>query len=602
MTRLILLTFSWLFLLADGLQANCPGCATSLPDSLPADTIFLSSAPDGQVGEYYEGDLSFRMPMTTTPVNANDPDTPAGLNISEINISSVTNVPPGLSWEANQTTFDVSEETDGCVRFCGTPLIPGTYEVEVIISAQVLFVNQTSSFSFPIQILPGETVAEGFTLENNAGCGEVLASFTNNVPSGGQEGFRYEWDFGNGNSSTMEHPAPQLYETPGEYEIEYRAIVDTFGYLLQKVTITEASCDDFLGNAPDLLLEIYNPLGEKIYFTDEVQNASLPLVFEPQIFIEDGPYEIRLVDDDQGLGGGDDLCGSFGFVKTSNGLLEDNGSALEIDVLHPVDTIRSEGSVIVFPQPDPPSLESDLPEPLCEGDTISLRTDYEANTQWYQDTMPLLNENSSKLIVTESGRYWVTYTNASGCSAASDSLEVAFGSVPAAPVFENDNNLLTLFDPEALPDSFQLQWFFNGEVLPGEQDTAYCIPKSGSYSLEVTDLATGCSSFYNQSVSYNDDFPGCMPISSTESAALAGLKVFPTLLDGGPLTVEGNVYAGRLQLMLFNAQGQVIWKREQPVSGGFFRTDIPTAGLAKGVYVLRASDGYHLASFRLLKP
>ena len=584
------------------LYANCPGCSTSLPDSLPADTIFITEADEGQVGQYYQSDLSFRMPMTTTPVNANDPDTPPGLPISEITVSSVANLPPGLSWEASQTVFDVSEETDGCVRFCGVPLIPGLYNVEVIISAEVLLINRTSSFTIPILILPGQTVSEGFTIDNTSGCGEVLASFDNNVPSGGAEGFSYIWDFGNGNNSTAENPEPQLYDEPGEYGVSYQVIVDTFGYLLNNVTITEVSCDDFLGGAPDLLIEVYNPLGEKIYFTDEVNNASLPLSFEPNIFIEEGPYEIRVIDDDQGLDGGDDLCGSFGFVQTSNGVLVDGGATVEIEILHRVDTLRSEGTIRVFEQPDPPLLEDPSGDLLCEGDTLLLLTNYESGTQWYQDTTPVLNANGDSLAVWESGVYWVNYTNSQGCSATSDTLGLAFGPLPVTPVFTNEDNLLTLFDEEALPENFSLQWFFNGGPIEAAQGMEHCIDKSGDYTLEVVDLDSGCSSTYSRSVVYDEDFPNCMPVSTEETALLSGLQVYPTLLEGEVLWVKGQVRSGGLQLTLFNMQGQVIWQQPYTQVGRQLEVQIILPQLAAGGYVLQAQDGVEVAAFRLIKP
>ncbi len=41
-------------------QEGCPGCIIGLPETIPADTIFISDAPDGHVANYYNGDLSFQ--------------------------------------------------------------------------------------------------------------------------------------------------------------------------------------------------------------------------------------------------------------------------------------------------------------------------------------------------------------------------------------------------------------------------------------------------------------------------------------------------------------------------------------------------------------
>ncbi|MBK8705604.1 MAG: hypothetical protein IPN33_19910 [Saprospiraceae bacterium] len=129
-------------------QTGCPGCIVSLP-ALPEDTIYLSEAPDGQAGMYYDQDISFRMPKTTTPVAATDPSVPPNIVIQQVTITSVTNLPPGLQWEVSQFEFNPAEQTDGCVRLCGTPLFSGMYLVEVVVDAQVFFITQSSSFTFP---------------------------------------------------------------------------------------------------------------------------------------------------------------------------------------------------------------------------------------------------------------------------------------------------------------------------------------------------------------------------------------------------------------------------------------------------------------------
>ena len=67
-------------------QTGCPGCLVSLPASFPADTIYLPLLPDGVQGTPYDENVSFRLPKTTTPVNAVDSTTPPGLTISKFEI------------------------------------------------------------------------------------------------------------------------------------------------------------------------------------------------------------------------------------------------------------------------------------------------------------------------------------------------------------------------------------------------------------------------------------------------------------------------------------------------------------------------------------
>ncbi|MEZ4958120.1 MAG: hypothetical protein R2825_31460, partial [Saprospiraceae bacterium] len=210
-------------------QSGCPGCLVDLPP-LPADTIYLGTAPDGVAGEAYNGDLSFRMPKSTTPVHEIDPGTPAGLNIGKITIIALLNVPPGLDWEPSKFEFDPGNETDGCVKFCGTPLIPGMYEVQVFVTAEVLTINQSTSFTFSFYIAPSTSMTDGFSMQNSNGCGDVTVSFENNIMSNGDSGFDYFWDFGNGETSTEENPGEVTYSDPGMYVVNYEAIIDTSGY------------------------------------------------------------------------------------------------------------------------------------------------------------------------------------------------------------------------------------------------------------------------------------------------------------------------------------------------------------------------------------
>ena len=582
-------------------QSGCPGCVVELPAGLPEDTIFLSSAADGQVGVYYDSDLSFRMPKTTTPVNANDPDTPPGLGINKITITSVSNLPPGLGWEANQTVFNVSEETDGCVKFCGTPLIPGFYNVEVVVNAEVLFLSQVSSFSFPLLILPGTSVTEGFTLANNSGCGSVEARFTNNVPSAGNEGYSYLWDFGNGNMSLSENPVAQLYTEAGIYEVNYQAVIDTFGYLLTEVVVESVTCNDLFNNAPDLRIEIWNPEGERILETLDIENAQTPLAFNVNIFIGEGNYVLRVMDEDSGLQGGDDECGTINFNRLSNGSFSSGGLQASLTIFHPVDTIRSADTIRVYEQPDAPQLEGDGPPSLCEGDTylLSVVNGYDSSLLWYQDSLPLIEVEGPVLTVTSDGHYWVAYTNEDGCSATSELESVSFNPAPDPPIFQNFNNLLTLYDLDALPANYNLQWYLDDVLIEGANDLEYCIEKSGAYRLDVTDILTGCQSSYELQASYNPSYPGCVA-SGVNEQELSGLLIYPNPTSG-LLHLEGRIESTEVNIVLYNGQGQVMQRLESLPTGGVLQESLNLYNYPAGIYILEARSGHRLTHLKVIK-
>lgn len=581
-------------------QSGCTGCEVVLPAGLPEDTIFLSTAPDGRVGQYYDGDLSFRLPKTTTPVNATDPDTPAGLTIDEITIISVTNLPPGLGWEANQTVFDPAEMTDGCVKFCGTPLQAGLYFVEVVVTAQIFVITETTTFSFPILIEPAVSNTDGFAMVNNTGCGSVLVAFDNNVPSGGADGFSYLWDFGNGTLSTEEDPADQLYDQPGLYPVSYQAVIDTTGYFLTRIEVSEVGCTDLL-SAPDLKAEVIDPAGELVYISDVVDNAVTPLAFTLTLPLDTGAYQIKVTDADNGLGGADDDCGSVTFDRETAGTFANGDLSVSIDILHPVDTVRSADTVIVYPQPADPVLFGAPVGTICAGEEVLLETDYSAGLQWYRDSVPVLPGSDPELLVTEDGTFWVTHTSVDGCQAVSDQVAVFFEPLPAPPAFSNQNNELTLFDPEALPAEYVLQWYQEGEPLTGENDLTLCIPEGGTYTLEVTDLAAGCTNQFTQLVQYDPDFPNCVSDTDDLAEGSPSWRLYPNPTPG-PLTLEGlTVDQEEVRWVLHDARGLFLQAGigGNGVSGDRLHLDL--SGYPAGLYWLELTVKGQRKTWKIVK-
>jgi hypothetical protein len=581
-------------------QEGCPGCSVSLPAQLAADTAYLAPAPDAQAGVYYEEDISFRLPRTTTPV-ANE-TTPPGLNIDQITVNTVTNMPPGLSWEANQTVFDVSEMTDGCVRLCGTPLQPGFYEVEVVVTASVLLTSATTSFSFPIFVRQAVTETEGFTMINPSGCGETTVSFQNKIGGGGRGGFHYLWDFGNGNYSVAEAPSDQRYDRPGIYPVRYQAVIDTSGYTLRRIIVNEVGCDDTF-NRPDLRVSVFDAREALVYQSETFSNAIPPLTLdELDIRLADGNYFIRVIDEDSGIDGGDDDCGIVNFNRYTSGKLTDTNMSVTINIAHPVDTVRAIDTVFVFAQPDPPLILADVPDVLCTGDTLQLTTTYENNIQWYRDSLPVLDGAQPLLTIRQSAGYWVQYTSADGCVARSDVRTFSFGQPPISPVFVNASNELSLFDEEALPRFFELQWFLGEEPIAGANQTSYCIGQSGRYALRVIDLETGCRATYQRTVDYDPGFPNCV---SSAGDPLAGLvsefSLFPNPASE-VLWLEWRRDASHEAVVrLRDTGGRVVAEDRWTGLWGAVRRSLLVSTLPPGIYFLELAIDGRLGHYRVMK-
>ncbi len=578
--------------------AQCPGCIIYLPQGLQEDTIFITDAPDGTVFEYYEEDLSFRLPMTTTPVASIDSTTPPGLPISQMTITNVSNLPPGLNWEASQLSFNTGEmETDGCVRLCGTPLVPDSFAIQVEVEAVVLGFPNASSFSVPIYIAPAMTGNEGFTMTGNIGCGSATVSFQNENPSNGQSGYTYQWDFGNGNTSTEENPPPQTYSSPGTYTVQYLATIDTAGYFLTQVKVTETDCNDFNippADKPDLYIKVFDPQGNQIYTSNVQQNVELPAYFPLYLPIHTGNYSIEVWDDELI---GMEQCGSVNFNQTTTGSLSDGPLTVEITIYHPVTSIAAEGQVIVYEQPDPPVLSWFGGPAFCQGDSFIVGTNYDHNLQWYRDSMLLPGDTLPELTIYESGNYRVSYTSPDGCISTSDTVEVVVFPLPEEPVFVYANNWLSL--SANIPPDAVLQWFYNDQALEGENGDSLCITQSGSYGLQVTDPATGCSNFYSSEETYNPDMP----------CSVATLEVD----EWYDFRLSPNPFAERLYLhwyssksdswnwQLLSVTGRQMLQGQWNFPAGTSERQMETAHLPKGIYLLQIATPKGLIVKKLMK-
>lgn len=579
-------------------QTGCPGCQVTLPD-LPVDTIYLSDAPDGQAGQFYNGDMSFRLPLTTTPVNATDPSTPAGLPIDAFTILAVTGLPVGMRWQASQLEFQTSVQTDGCVRLCGTPLLPGLYTIDVVIEARISFITQQTAFSFPLLILPAQTVTEGFTIVNSSGCGEVAATFINNVPSGGRDGFSYMWFFSNGNSTTAEQPDTQFYNQPGEYTVSYQAIVDTVGYILTQATVLQSPCTDLLSR-PDMKLDFFDPNGDHLFTTPIVNNTDAPVTFNVFIPIGLGDYELHVIDDDGGIDGADDLCGIIVFNQTSQGLLMDSTGelAVSMEVIHPVDTIRSLEVVTVYPNPSTPVLGIEENPPYCAGQVVNLTSaNYTQGLVWYQDSMVVEGQSSGTLPVDEAGDYWVSFTSEVGCQVISPVVTVDFLPIPAPFTLQQVGNLITIVNESNLPENFSFTWLYTGEAIPDADELRICADAAGEYTLVVVDEVTGCANQATLNATYDPGINCSTPTSEQDSGG-AVWQVFPNPLQN-TLYIQGNGdEAGSVQL--FNAIGQLLVQASFHV--GNMQVDV--AHLPAGVYYYRllTTDNIILQTGSLVKP
>ena len=596
-STILILIFSYIGLIA---QSGCPDCIISLPDSLQEDTFYLQEFPEGQYLNAYDENITYRLPTNTSQVLYLVPSLPSGIGINELSVKAINNLPAGLSWEPNQKNYNLPDERDGCIRVCGTPLEYGMFTLEITVTAQVSILNQDATFTRNIYIAPPTTSNNGFTMTNNIGCGSTAVSFVNNNPSNSSTGYSYTWNFGLSSSTNDENPIVQNYTEPGIYPIHYQAIIDTVGYILTEIKIVEAGCDDFLGK-PDLKLRIYDSNDSIIFQNESIDNMEPPVSFPLNLPIFSGNYKFEVIDDDSGLGGGDDNCGTINFNRLTNGNLEDGDLKVSINIFHPVDTIKVVDSVIVNTIPSPPIVSYDGLFIFCQGDSLVLSASGLAdNQQWYRDSTPIAAATATTLKIAEGGGYYIASISEAGCINTSPIAFLNPIPLPEAPVIKQEGNLLSIFNPAILPDPYGLRWFQEGNYLD-HTNFALCISETAKYGVELMDNTSGCSNYFESVYSF-DENGICSTAATDLSTTIDNIKIYPNPVQANlrvDLQLNQSLPNGRISLV--NLLGQTLAIQQVGSTNQEQHIEFYMADYLPGFYFLRLEGTGKVSSWKVLK-
>lgn len=581
-------------------QTGCPDCELTLPDAIQQDTFYLQEFPDGEFRIAYEENVSFRLPTNTSQILYLIPSLPAGIGVGELAIKSINNLPAGLSWESSQGNYKLPEERDGCIKICGTPFEYGLFKLEITVTAKISILTQDATFTRNLYIAPPSSDNSGFSMTNNIGCGNATVSFENNNPSNGKTGYNYQWDFGLGSTTNDENPTVQNYTEVGVYPVSYQAVIDTIGYILTGIEVKEASCDDFLGK-PDLKIRITNPQDSIIFENSSIDNLDPPVNFALNLDILEGNYKLEVIDDDSGLGGSDDNCGTINFNQLSNGILEDGDLKVALAIIHPVDTIRVIDSVTVLPKPIMPLVSYDENFLLCDQDSLLLTAiAVDEQIQWYQDSLSIADAIDTTFFVKEAGLYYVETINKSGCITTSESFSFTPTPLPSAPVLKQESNLLSVFNPDIFPADYGLRWFQEDNLL----ETTYfalCISETGKYAVELTDNSTGCSNYFESFYTY-DENGVCTTPTEDLLAKVEAIQIYPNPVQGQlfiNLTTNQSLEHGVLKLV--NLLGQTLDSRAISNIVGKQQLSFDVSNYPDGVYFVQLQNDADISSWKVLK-
>jgi hypothetical protein len=104
--------------------------------------------------------------------------------------------------------------------------------------------------------------------------------------------------------------------------------------------------------------------------------------------------------------------------------------------------------------------------------------------QWLLNGAPIAGATKANFIATKAGSYQAQASNTSSCTSTSASFNLNYSS-PVAPSVSYSSGILRS------TGGGNLQWFLNGNLIPGATQATYLPTQSGNYTIKVTDI-NGC--------------------------------------------------------------------------------------------------------------
>lgn len=599
------MAFTVLFFI-NKVNAQCPGCVINtncvitpaFPTTCPADSM-----PEGFVGQAYSEDITFYMPenfQVTIPVTQM-------VHLDELKILNVSGLPAGLNWQTNSpnNTYHPSAGNEhGCARVCGTPQFPGTYTVivyfQVTVTPQSIggVTTQNESTTIILKINPNPSGNSAFTIANPQGCAPHSTSFSPVIASNGNPLYTYNWNFGNGNTSTAENPPVQNYPNAGSYVVTQTTQV--LQYRLNNVTFNVGSNTNWCGDVeepnffgctgdPDLFFELRDNSSVIVHTSTEISNSMTGTWSNLNIPLPNAPYTIQFWDADA-ISQNDNL-GIFTINPTSTGTFNFSGGGVSGTYTigtAVINSVTDSDTVVVYAVPPVLPISASPNDSVCENQPITLTVPGGYVYQWYKDTTALFNAVDSFLVVTNnSGNYWVKVSNQFGCTTNSNTFNITFVENPPKPTFWIVGNTLN-----TNMNGYDLQWYFNGNAINGANGLTYTATNSGNYHIIATN-SFGCSTS-------SDTVLITVVNGIAEGNALTDVAIYPNPNNGMfnvsfELINEANVIITVTDLL-----GKTVYEENLGNYSGPYNKQMDLTSLQKGIYLVNVQIGNDRINKRII--
>lgn len=557
MNRFWFLLFLFTWCVSENIHAQCTECTPdptcTSDDGFP--TICPESLPVAFTGENYEETITFFMPTEVV-----DPGSGLTATLNSVTVTSITGTPLGLSVELDDEDavyYPSSGQTNGCANVCGVPVLAGTFDMVISISAlaSALGIEQvvTESFSYVLVVEAGEAGTSTFTYTPPSGCDSLLASFDALLEGTPSQITNYSWDFGNGMTSSDAEVLDVPFDSAGVFNVSLQTTISD--QLLTQVTLSSTAgggWDDGWSPSPDPYFVISDSNGGNVYVSSIVNETYSNTWNNVNVILSNPPYTITFYDDD--LFPEDDYLGAMSFSPNGAEVIALNADPsygeLTIGLQTAVNALDT-SEVTVNASPFVEISWTDL------GDTLICTSPDLIAYDWYQNGTLMASGPDSTFVPLVHGWYHVVGSSALGCSGTSDSLlfcspDAAFAL--ALSLGETPDTIIA----EADLDAFI--WTANGvasDTLVGDTGYMWFPEFSGWYSAEGWD-AFGCPWT-------SDTVLVCWPINEPQINELSGGSL--------AVTTEFSFYQW--------------WLNGEPIPGA---TDSVLINTGPGIYAVSVTD------------
>jgi hypothetical protein len=572
------------FIFIQTTTAQCPGCIIDQTCTISPAAPALCPAilPDGLQNNPYDENVTFYMPAQFMASGFN-------VTLNQITVTSITGMPQGLNWQTSASPSNIFFPSSnppaterGCVKICGTPTVFGQFNIIVSVSAEVSTpvgnITQNETFSLPILITSPPGANSSFAYNPSFGCAPLNVDFEATLVPTGLEEFTYNWDFDNGNTSNLLLPPTQTYAVADTYYVSL--ITKKYVYQLSSVSVNVTStgwCGDVeepnifgcIGD-PDMYFEFTNNGATQTGSTIDDQSSA---TFSNLNYTLTNPlFSLQFYDED--LISGNDNLGNFLYTVTGPGTF--NLSTNQVSGTFTIDTVFSQqfidiDTVIVYPTPAIPSINASGNLNFCQGDSVILSVNANTSTfQWYlNDTTILISQVNPNLTANTSGAYSVVETNQFGCNSLSANDTVIVYPIPASP------NLIVVGGSINSSATGNLQWYFNGTIIPGATQANLLYADTGLYTLSVTN-SFGC---INSSTVNITTPSGVQTINNYQSLAL-----YPNPVKNTLNISHKNAANIVLNIAITDINGAVVYQENQIDINTNSQVSIDISALSNGVY------------------